>query len=241
MAAPSTVGRDRRTREPAVVRPGPNSRVRSRVRVQWLVLAAALTVLAGVVVAWALTRAADRVAVLSVAQPVAAGETIEASDLVPTDIAFESRINGLVPAASLDRLVGRVATIDLVPGVLLTTGMWEDAPELAANERSVGASLAVGRHPAGLTRGSRATAIAVESTATADGGGDLAPVAVRMLEVVVADDGALEVTLAVPETDAAAVARLAATGRLALLGVPQQIESVPESLPESVPEPESAP
>lgn len=216
MPSSSTIGRDRRTREPAVVRPGPNPRVRSRVRVQWLVLAAALTVLAGVVVAWALTRAADRVAVLSVAQPIAAGETIEAADLVPTDIAFEARVRGLVPAGSLDQLVGRVATIDLAPGTLLTTGMWTDAPELAADERSVGASLPTGRHPAGLARGSRAMAIAVEVTVESNP----APVAVRILDAVVTDDGGLDVTLAVPDAEAAAVARLASNDQLTLIGVP---------------------
>jgi hypothetical protein len=41
-----------------------------------------------------------------------------------------------------------------------------------------------------------------------------------VLDAVLADDGSLSVTLAVPEADAATVARLAAGDGLALVGVP---------------------
>ena len=47
--------------------------VRSRVRTQWLALGAAFVVLAGVVVAWALANAADRVQVVRLTHDVPAG------------------------------------------------------------------------------------------------------------------------------------------------------------------------
>ena len=105
---------------------GKPARVRSRVRTQWLALGAALVVLSGVLVAWALTKAADRVQVVQVAQSVSAGDVLEAADLSVTGIAFDDEVQGLVPAASLQALVGRVAAIDLAPGALLSVGMWRD-------------------------------------------------------------------------------------------------------------------
>src|SRR5690349_7089390 len=110
MATPLAAAPAARTsRQPAVVTPGRNTTVRARVRAQWLVLAGALMVLAGVLVAWALTRAADRVAVVTVARPVPAGTVIEAGDLTTAQIAFDGDVTGLVPAASLGALAGRVA------------------------------------------------------------------------------------------------------------------------------------
>ena len=76
------------------------TRVRSRVRAQWLALAAALVVLAGVLVAWALTDAADRVSVVQVARAVRAGEVIQEDDLTIAGVAFDHGVQGLVPAAA---------------------------------------------------------------------------------------------------------------------------------------------
>jgi hypothetical protein len=199
-------------REPAVVAPGRNTKVRSRVRAQWLVLAAALTILAGIVVAWALTRAADRVSVVSVGRPVAAGTVIQIDDLTVTQIAFDGDVQGLVPAASADELAGRVATVDLRPGTLLTVGMWADATGLGAGERTVGAVLDAGRFPLGLAQGSSAIALAIDDDTTG--------VAVRVIDADNTDSGELRITLAVPQADASRIAQLAATNQLVIIGLP---------------------
>lgn len=208
---------------------------RSRVQVQWLILAAALTVLAGVVVGWALTDAADRIEVVAVAQPVAAGETFEPEDLTISHVAFDGQVTGLVPASSAAALVGRVATIDLAPGTLLTSGMWAEDSGLAPDERTVGAVLEPGRTPNWLSRGDRAlavsipglgaandleleqTAVGAESTVTGPASG---VVEVRVLDAEPSDSGGLAVTLAVADADAPLVARLAATDALVLVGIP---------------------
>ena len=189
-----------------------DGRLRSRVRTQWLVLGAALTVLAGMLVAWGLTRAADRVEVVSVARPVAAGSVLQAADLTMTAIAFDGSAPGLVPAASLGELVGRAATIDLQPGALLTVSMWADAASLAATERMVGAVLKPGRHPAGLAQGMHALALSLDD--------ELAGVTVRVLSTESAESGGLSITLAVTDADATRIARLGATDRLVLVGLP---------------------
>ncbi|MFM7045306.1 MAG: hypothetical protein ACKOYG_07120 [Ilumatobacteraceae bacterium] len=124
-----------------------------RVRTQWTALAAALVVLAGVVVTWAVSSAGRRVQVVQVAQQVEAGTPIEVADLITAAVAFDPGVEGLVPAASLDALLGRIAAIDLEPGVLLQRGMWRDGETLLDGERAVGAVLSAGRYPPGLAPG----------------------------------------------------------------------------------------
>lgn len=124
-----------------------------RVRTQWTALAAALVVLAGVVVTWAVSSAGRRVQVVQVAQQVEAGSPIEVADLITAAVAFDPGVEGLVPAASLDALLGRIAAIDLEPGVLLQRGMWRDGESLLDGERAVGAVLSAGRFPPGLAPG----------------------------------------------------------------------------------------
>lgn len=195
------------------------ARVRSRVRTQWLALGAAFVVLAGVVVAWALSNAADRVQVVRVAHDVPAGEPIGAADLSVTAVAYDADVHGLVPATSADALVGRVAAIDLTAGSILQVGMWRDAPKLAAGEERVGALLRPGRFPAGLARGDLAAAAAIDgSSAGSSGDASVAPVEVRVLDVVEVADGSLSVTLAVPAAMSVSIARLAATDQLLLVG-----------------------
>ena len=191
---------------------GSANRVRSRVRTQWLALGAALVVLASVLVGWALTQAADRVQVVRVAQSVPAGDVIAAADLSVADVAFDGQVHGLVPVASLDALVGRIATIDLQPGTLMQVGMWSDVPQLATGEEAVGALLAAGRFPSGLVRGDLAIAAPIDPAIATDS------TIVRVIAVQAESNGDLLVTLAVAHADSVAVAQLAATNQLLLVG-----------------------
>ncbi len=208
--------------QPVVVVPGPNTAARARVRTQWLLLAAALTVLAGTRVAWALTRAAARVDVVSIARPVPAGAVIDDADLSVTAIAFDDQVTGLVPAASRERLIGRSAAIALEPGTLLSVGMWADGSELGEGERTVGALLDPGRFPAGTEPGTRALAIGVSAGAAGPSPEATSPMTVRVLEATLTDQGELQVTLAAADADAIVIARLAATDMLVLVGLPAE-------------------
>lgn len=193
---------------------GRPSKVRSRVRTQWLALGAAFVVLAGVLVAWALSNAAERVQVVQVATAMKAGDVIELDDLAVTGVAFDADVQGLVPEQSLEALVGRVAAIDIEPGTLLLRGMWEDAPVVHEGESTVGALLAAGRFPAGLARGDVAIAAPIDAAA------ETAPVTVRVIATSVDPEGNLVVQLAVPTVSAVAVGQLAATDQLLLVGEP---------------------
>lgn len=196
-------------------------KVRGRVRTQWLALGAALVVLAGVVVAWALARAADRVPVVQVAQPVSAGDVIRPEHLRVTDVAVGGDVAGLVPDTSLDRLVGRVAAIDLEPGVLVVEGMWRDTPELLPGEQRIGAVVPPGAYPTGLGRGDSAHAAPLDPLDTRPA------VVVRVLDAQATGDGGTEFTLAVPAADAVALAQLAANDQLVLVGIagPAELEA----------------
>jgi hypothetical protein len=130
-------------------------------RVQWIVLAAALVIVAATVVTWALQRAGHRVEVVAVARPIAAGTAIRAEDLVVVDVGADPSARGLVVAAAAPRVVGRTAAVTLRPGVLLSVGMWLDDDGLAPDERSVGLVLHAGRAPSGLAVGDHARAVAL--------------------------------------------------------------------------------
>ena len=190
-------------------------RVHSRLRTQWLALGAALVVLAGVLVAWALSQAADRVQVVQVARGVEAGDVIAAADLTVAGVAYDAAVEGLVPSGSLDALVGRVASIDLQTGALMQVGMWRDAPQLLPGEETVGALWHGGRVPGGLAPGG--VAIAASIDATADGAVGFT-VEVRVIDAEAGADGELSVTIAVPAAQSIAVARLSATDQLVLVG-----------------------
>lgn len=188
------------------------TRVRSSVRTQWMALGGAMVVLAGVLVAWALSRAADRVQVVQIAQAVPAGQIITVDDLTVTGIAYDAPLQGLVPAVSLAELDGRVAAIDLQPGALLQAGMWRGEPVMAPGEQRVGAVLSPGRLPEGLAQGDTAWAAAI------DPADPTPPVAVRVLTAAVTPDGATALTLAVSSESSVVVARLAAAEQLVLVG-----------------------
>lgn len=200
------------------------ARSRPRVRTQWLALAAALVVLAGVVVAWALDRAAARAEVLRLARPVAAGATIGRDDLAVAAVAVDAGVAGLVPVAAAAEVIGRPAAVDLMAGSLLQPGMWREGPQLAVGERSIGAVLAPGHFPEGLTVGAEAEAVDLGEV-SADGRTGTAnpPVTVRLLSLAESDDGSVSVTFAVAEGDGARLARSAAEDRLVLLGRPREV------------------
>jgi hypothetical protein len=189
-----------------------NRSVQGRVRTQWLALGAALVVLAGVLVAWALSQAADRVQVLQLSRAVESGAPFTADDLTVTGIAYDSQVPGLVPAESLEALVGRVAAIDLDAGALLQKGMWRDLPLLSPGERRVGVVLQAGRHPSDLGEGDLAVAASLAPGAATE------PVAVRVIDAETTAEGDMSFTLAVAEADAVLVAQLAATDQLVLVG-----------------------
>lgn len=212
-------------------------KVHRRVRPQWMVFAAALVVLAGVLVAWGMQQASAHVQVVQLLRAVPSGQPFQVDDLGTVGIAFDAAVEGLVPAESLERLVGRVAAADLQPGQLVQAGMWRDQAALRPGERSVGAVLRAGRMPAGMAAGDVAVAAQMLDSALMAGAvatppsGESSPegvesavataplpVVVRLIDVQTTADGNQLVTLAVPELSAVTVAQWSATEQLVLVG-----------------------
>lgn len=185
--------------------------VRSSVRTQWIALGGALVVLAGVVVVWALSAAGARVQVVQVLQDVPAGQVITTDDLTVTGIAYDTALEGLVPASSFEDVAGRVAAVDLTAGSLLLVGMLRSTPALGAGEQRVGVVLRGGRAPDDLGVGDQAVAASMDPA-------DPTAVPVRVLAANATIEGARSITLAVPVEGAIAVARLAAAEQLVLIG-----------------------
>jgi hypothetical protein len=150
--------------------------------------------------------------VVRLARGVAAGHTLSVDDLALTDVAFDAPVEGLVPARALHELVGKVAAVDLPTGALLQKGTWRETPVLAADERSVGTVLKVGRLPASLAVGDAALAAPMQP------GDTTAPALVRVLALDHLKDGSTSLSLAVPAGVAVVVAQLAATDQLVLIG-----------------------
>ncbi len=146
---------------------GPWRTRRRRRRVPYLALGGLLVVVCVLGFAAATVRLGQRVAVLAVAQPVAAGQRIEAADLTQVSAADDPSL-GLIPVAQAAAVVGRTAVVPLLPGTLLTRSLIGDAAFPPAGK--VVASLAVkpGQYPQGLVAGAH-VAVFVSAAPTTSG------------------------------------------------------------------------
>lgn len=164
---------------------------------------------------------ASEAAVVSVARTVYRGELLEAEDLTTVRLRGGA-LPGAVPAAELDGLVGQRAVYDLPAGSVVA-GSSVAATALPADGRSVvGVLLPGGNAPQALLLPSspvRLVALppASSSTATKD---QLAgkTYAARVVSTAPAPDGtSIMVDVDVPQSQAASIALLAASQRLAVV------------------------
>ncbi|MBN1173102.1 MAG: hypothetical protein JXA67_13085 [Micromonosporaceae bacterium] len=107
--------------------------------------------------AYGAVRLGDRVQVLAVARPVAAGQTFAAADLRTVSAAGDATVT-LIAASASERVIGRTAVVPLLPGTLLTAALVGDAAFPPAGK--VAASIAVkpGQYPQGLVTGAHVLA-----------------------------------------------------------------------------------
>lgn len=192
-------------------------------RRSWATISVALlaaAVMAVVVVGLVLT-AGHRTAVVKVLRPVAKGQSIGPGDLGQVSVAG---LPGAIPWVEQSRLIGQTATVDLLAGQVVTSGMLTKQPVPGPGRSLVGLSLGPARAPlVGLTAGDVVNVIQVAST-VAGTSGAAAQVQVlsqgaEVLEVQgkPAQGGAVLVTLLVKDTEAAAIAAAAATDRVAVV------------------------
>lgn len=214
MGAPATTNgtRQRPAARPQLTHPAAGS-ARNRTRI---VIGAALMVISAFAAAVLYADAGDRTAFLVVAKRVPAGEVIDADDLTETLAAIDGA--AAMPASRRAAVIGRVATVDLVPGSLLAASHLSDRAADASTDAVIAARLDEGRAPADLAVGD--AVLLYEVPAEGDEAAD-APVAGRVVAVETAADGsALVVSIAVGPADARRAAVAAARGRVTLVLAP---------------------
>jgi len=201
---------------------GPQRGTRNR---SWgLVTLAALLVLGtGLgVAAWGL-HAGQKESVLAVSKPIAKGHVIERDDLVSTSV---SGVNGSIPVAQIDTVVGKSAMVALVDGQILTGPMLTSSPVPAVGESTIGLALDPTRVPGtGLDPGDVVDVIATPAAdaAQADPAALDAPeVLAKGAEVYSVGGestagGQVLVTLVVDASDAARIAAYSTQNRVALV------------------------
>jgi len=170
----------------------------------------------------------DRRPVLAVARDVPAGRVLTDADLREVRVAADDGVRP-VPASERTRVVGRPAAVPLVPGSLLTMAQIGAPSALAPGEAVVGVALKAGQFPPGLAPGAHVRVVDTGAPATPvpTGTGDAGTVLARSATVVAvvgpASDGssATVVSLKVASAEADRVAVAAASGRAALVLLPE--------------------
>jgi hypothetical protein len=158
--------------------------------------------------------------VIVLARDVARGTVLAGADLRVERV----RVPGAVPTIAPQdarRLLGRIATVDLPAGTLVSASLLADRPAATGNERVVGLALGAGETPLRLRRGDRVDVI---RTPTAGTGVAPAPevlvTGAVIADVETADDPqrTVRVGVIVPAVSAPVVAAAMANRQLRLVG-----------------------
>jgi hypothetical protein len=179
-------------------------------------------VMAVLLAGWFWQQKSDQRAVLVIAEPVPAGSLIAAKDL---EIIEVSGVEGAIPSADKETVIGSTAAVGLVDGQILTRDMVTADPLPGPGERVVGLQLDATRAPAGLAPGDVVVVIAVPPEGDPSTPGDLDNPTVLAPAATVASAAAIEgagirLTLVVPEPVAERVTAYVAAGRVALVQAP---------------------
>jgi len=186
------------------------------------VLLVLLLALAGVVVA---VRVDTRVPVLAAAKAIGAGQVVTASDVTVVKVASDGGLATL-PAAQVSTVVGRVATVPLVAGTLLSPAQFGGPAWPGSGEAVIAVPVKPGRLPSGLGAGAKVTVLVVPGNTpgapAGSSGGQQGPVeqaTATVVSVEAAEDqsGATVVTLLLAAGEATRIA--SAAGDVALVQV----------------------
>ena len=174
------------------------------------------------------SKAGAKSPVVVVTQRVPAGHVITRSDLSTVDVAGSV---AAIDGRYLEDLVGRTATVDLLPGTLLQQSMETTAAALPPGLVRVGVAVKPGQLPAeGVSPGGKVAVLqvpakdTVSAAAGASSAGSSATVLTPAATVFGAaadpsQPGGTVVTLLVPQSAMTAVAAASSQGLVALIGV----------------------
>jgi hypothetical protein len=188
---------------------------------QWAgaVLLVLITVLAA---GWLWQQKSDRVEVLAAVDAVPPGDVIQRDDLRVLEVAG---IADSISASEVGEVVGKTATVGLVPGQILNQDMLTTESIPAEGERVVGLELDATRAPEGLVAGDVVTVVAVPPSGEAGTSSSLQAPAVlaetaRVESIVRVEGAGTRLALVVPEARANRMAAYGAAGRVAVVQAP---------------------
>jgi hypothetical protein len=170
-------------------------------------------------------RLDHRVAVLTVARPIGAGDIIHDGDLRVARVSA----SGLATVAADDRaaVVGHVAAVSLAPGSLLVRSDLGSPTSLQSGQAVVGVALKAGQLPGVVRPGDRVLIVDTGAAGTADAAGAPSTSAASRVQATVAavneppdSPGVTIVSLTVGADDAPAIATAAAAGHVTLVLLP---------------------
>lgn len=207
----------------------PAKRLRGRRNWPRVGAAAALAIVCGALFVLLYGSAGSRHPVLAVAQPVAAGTPITASDLTTVRVTDDPAL-APVPATEAGAVVGRRAAVALVPGTILTPADLASGPVITAGQASVGLDLKPGQVPSGLEPGESVLVVETASpgqgaASTSAASGTPTILVDQAIVLSVAEPSAssgspdTRVTLVVPADLAAEVVAAASADQIALAGL----------------------
>lgn len=192
-------------------------------RLRSLAMAVALIAACTVGAVYAVQSASDTTSVVTLSQDVAEGETIERADLTSTEVAG---VQGAIAVDDVGLVEGKIASVDLLAGQVITEDAVTSDPVPGPGERTVGLALTDPQMPDGLNVGDRVQVIAIPEPSS---GSKVSKPTVLVDSAQVylmgatstSDVGTAQaVTLVVPEDAAADVAAVAANARAALIEAP---------------------
>lgn len=181
-----------------------------------MVLVAALGVLGNV---WLHAATSSATPVVAAARTIERGHLIAPEDLISVDVEVDPALR-TIPATDLTTLVGRYAALDVAAGALLTPESVTDQNIPPAGFSLVGVGLAQAMMPgAPLLAGDRVRVVATTDTTSQ---GEVVAVSAVVVSTQVGTDPTVAgtqtiVTVQVPTDEAAALAAMAATGKVALV------------------------
>lgn len=182
-----------------------------------------LAAVGALVSVWLVNEAGNKVAVVATRHAIAAGESIQASDLVTAEISHDSGLNS-VPASQASDIIGKQAASDLPAGVLVTEDSVSAGSSVTKGKSVIGILAKPGQLPIQTLRtGDTVTIVHTPQDGSASASSNKAGTTPESLPAVVsrvgaADaNGAVVVDVAAAEVNSTSLAAWAASGSVAIV------------------------
>ncbi len=209
--------------------------LKPRRRVGMILAGVVLVVVSALFTTWLVTSQSTTSQVLAVTRSVPRGATISAGDLTSVAVPGAGVLR-TVPADQADHVVGKIATVDLLAGSLVTTGSYADALAVGEGKALIGVTIDVAHRPATSLHAGDKVVFVESPVASGDAKGNARQILADVASVTVVGE-AVTVDAEVDVAQAGLLAQLAAAGRATVVLVDPETKttSVPGDGPAEAP------